>query len=417
MKYGLIGEKLGHSFSKIIHSELTDYDYELKEVAKDELDSFMRKADFKAINVTIPYKQDVIPYLYEIDETAKAIGAVNTIVNKNGKLYGYNTDFLGLKSLIENAKITIRNKKVIILGSGGTSKTALAVAKSMGAKEVYRVSRKGGNGLITYNEAENSHNDAEVIINTTPCGMYPNIGEAAVGIDKFTKLEGVVDAIYNPLNSFLVTSAKEKGIAATGGLYMLVAQAVFAAEKFTDSIIDKSEIDRIYNKIFNQKRNLVLIGMPSCGKTTIGKAIAEQLGKEFIDSDDEIVKKQGMPIPEIFEKFGEKHFRNIESEVIAELSLKQSSVIATGGGAVLNRRNVDLLKENGLVVFIDRPLEKLITTDDRPLSSNRELLTKRYNERYDIYCSSADIIVNSDCDLEENIGRVKEAFLNENSCN
>jgi shikimate dehydrogenase len=417
MKYGLIGEKLGHSFSKIIHSELTDYDYELKEVAKDELDSFMRKADFKAINVTIPYKQDVIPYLYEIDETAKAIGAVNTIVNKNGKLYGYNTDFLGLKSLIENAKITIKNKKVIILGSGGTSKTAFAVAKNMGAKEVYRVSRKGGNGLITYAEAENSHNDAEVIINTTPCGMYLNIGEAAIGIDKFAKLEGVVDAIYNPLNSFLVTSAKEKGISATGGLYMLVAQAVFAAEKFTDSIIDKTEIDRIYNKIFNQKRNLVLIGMPSCGKTTIGKAIAEQLGKEFIDSDDEIVKKQGMPIPEIFEKFGEKYFRNIETEVIAELSLKQSAVIATGGGAVLNKRNVDLLKENGLLVFIDRPLEKLITTDDRPLSSNRELLTKRYNERYDIYCSLADIIVNSDCDLEENIGRVKEVFLNENSCN
>ena len=417
MKYGLIGEKLGHSFSKIIHSELTDYDYELKEVAKDELDSFMRKADFKAINVTIPYKQDVIPYLSEIDETAKAIGAVNTIVNKNGKLYGYNTDFLGLKSLIENAKITIKNKKVIILGSGGTSKTAFAVAKNMGAKEVYRVSRRGGNGLITYAEAENSHNDAEVIINTTPCGMYPNIGEAAIGIDKFAKLEGVVDAIYNPLNAFLVTSAKEKGISATGGLYMLVAQAVFAAEKFTDSIIDKSEIDRIYNKIFNQKRNLVLIGMPSCGKTTIGKAIAEQLGKEFIDSDDEIVKKQGMPIPEIFGKFGEKYFRNIETEVIAELSLKQSSVIATGGGAVLNKRNVDLLKENGLVIFLDRPLEKLITTDDRPLSSNRELLTKRYNERYDIYCSLADIIVNSDCDLEENIGRVKEVFLNENSCN
>lgn len=416
MKYGLIGEKLGHSFSKIIHSELTDYDYELREVAKDELDSFMRRADFKAINVTIPYKQDVIPYLYEIDETAKAIGAVNTIVNKNGKLYGYNTDFLGLKSLIENAKITIENKKVLILGSGGTSKTALAVAKSMGAKEVYCVSRRGANGLITYEDAKKNHSDTEVIINTTPCGMYPNIGEAAIGIDEFAKLEGVVDAIYNPLNSFLVTSAKEKGIAATGGLYMLVAQAVFAAEKFTDSIIDKSEIARIYNKIFNKKRNLVLVGMPSCGKTTIGKAIAEQLGKEFIDSDDEIVKKQGMTIPEIFEKFGEKQFRNIESEVIAELSLKQSSVIATGGGAVLNKRNVDLLKENGLVVFIDRPLEKLITTDDRPLSSNRELLTKRYNERYDIYCSSADIIVNSDCDLEENIRRVKEVFLNENSC-
>lgn len=417
MKYGLIGEKLGHSFSKIIHSELTDYDYELKEIAKTELDSFMKKAEFTAINVTIPYKKDVIPYLDEIDDTAKQIGAVNTVVNKNGKLYGYNTDFSGLRALIEFARISIQNKKVLILGSGGTSKTALSVAKSMGAKEVYRVSRQGGNGLITYTEAENNHSNAEIIINTTPCGMYPSIGEAAVQLDKFTNLLGVVDAIYNPLNSKLVTDAKAKGIKAVGGLYMLVAQAVFAAEKFTDSIIDKSEIDRIYTKIFNNKRNLVLIGMPSCGKTTIGKAISEMLNKEFIDSDDEIVKKQGMPIPEIFKKFGEAYFRTVESEVIAELSLKQSAVIATGGGAVLNPNNIELLKENGTVIFIDRPLEKLITTDDRPLSSNRELLTKRYNERYDIYCSSADFIVNSDCDLKENIRRVKEVFLNENSYN
>jgi len=410
MQYGCIGEKLGHSFSKIIHNEIKDYIYELLEIPKDGLDSFMQNKDFKAINVTIPYKQDVIPYLDEISEQARKIGAVNTIVNKNGRLYGYNTDFLGLKALIEFAKIDIENKKVLILGSGGTSKTAQAVAVSMGAESVYRLSRNGGDGLITYEDAYKNHTDADIIINTTPCGMYPNIGASAIDIDKFPKVSGVVDAVYNPLCSQLVVTAKEKGIKAIGGLYMLVAQAVFAAEYFTDSVIDKSEIERVYNKLLRSKQNLVLIGMPSCGKSTIGKAVAEILGKEFIDSDDEIVKKEGISIPEIFERSGEKGFREIESSVIAELSLKQGAVVATGGGAILNKRNVDLLKGNGTVVFIDRPIDMLITTDDRPLSSSRELLEKRYNERYDIYCSSADVIIKAVEELEVNIKAVAEVI-------
>lgn len=410
MQYGCIGEKLSHSFSKIIHNEICDYTYELKEISKDSLDDFMKNKDFKAINVTIPYKQDVIPYLDEISEQARSIGAVNTIVNKNGRLYGFNTDFLGLKALTLFEGIDIKDKKVLILGSGGTSKTALAVADSMGAKEVYRLSRSGGEGLITYDEAYKEHTDTEIIINTTPCGMYPNIGESAVDIEKFPNVEGVVDAVYNPLCSQLVVSAKEKGIKAIGGLYMLVAQAVFAAEYFTDSTIDKSEIERVYNKLLKEKQNLVLIGMPGCGKSTIGKAVAEILGKEFIDSDNEIVKKEGITIPEIFEFKGEKGFREIESRVIAELSLKQGAVIATGGGAILNKRNVDLLKGNGTVVFIDRPLEQLVTTDDRPLSSNRELLEKRYNERYDIYCSSADVIINAVEQLEVNIQAVAQVM-------
>jgi len=410
MQYGCIGEKLGHSFSKIIHNELCDYVYELKEIPANELETFMLNKDFKAINVTIPYKQDVMPYLDEISEQAKEIGAVNTIVNKCGRLYGYNTDFLGLKSLIEFAGITIKNKKVLILGSGGTSKTANAVALNMGAKEVYRLSRWGGEGLITYEEAYASHEDTEIIINTTPCGMYPNIGNAAIDINKFPKLSGVVDAVYNPLCSHLVVTAKEKGINAIGGLYMLVAQAVFAAEFFTDSSIDKSEKERVYNKLLKDKRNLVLIGMPGCGKTTIGKAVAKITNKEFIDSDDEIVKQEGVSIPEIFESKGEKGFREIESGVIAELSLKQGAVIATGGGAILNKRNIDLLKGNGTVVFIDRPLEQLVTTSDRPLSSNRELLEKRYNERYDIYRLRADVIVNAAEDLETNIKAVSEVI-------
>lgn len=413
MEYGCIGEKLGHSFSKIIHKELADYNYELCEIAKEDLNEFMAKADFKAINVTIPYKESVIPYLYYIDEIASKIGAVNTIVKKDGKLFGFNTDFLGMSALIERQGIMLCGKKVLILGSGGTSKTAFAVAESMNASVIYRVSRKGGNGLITYDEAYNNHSDAEIIINTTPCGMYPNNDNAAIDINRFPNLCGVVDAVYNPLNSLLVTSAKNNGINAVCGLYMLVSQAAFAVEKFIDKKVSVSEVDRIFKKILCDKKNAVLIGMPGCGKTTIGKAIAESLSKEFIDTDDEIVKKIGMSIPEFFEKYGEAAFRKIESEVIAGVSLKQNCVIATGGGAVLNRKNIDLLKGNGIIIFIDRPLDLLITTSDRPLSSNRDLLKKRYEERYDIYLSSNDLIIKADKDLKTNIKAVEEGFLNE----
>lgn len=411
MEYGCIGEKLGHSFSKIIHNKLYDYEYELKEIPKECLSDFMKKANFKAINVTIPYKQDVIPFLDEISDIARKIGAVNTIVNKNGRLCGYNTDFLGMTALINYAKISLKDKKVLILGSGGTSKTAFAVAQSMGAAEIYRVSRKGGEGLITYAQAQDRFYDAEIIINTTPCGMYPNIMGAAVDINKFSNLSGVVDAVYNPLCSQLVVAAKRRGIPAVGGLYMLVAQAVFAAERFMENKIDKSVIDRIYNEISRDKENVVLIGMPSCGKTTVGKLLADKLGKEFIDTDELIVAKYG-DISEIFREKGEKGFREIESLIIAQVALKQSAVIATGGGAVLNPQNVDLLKGNGKVIFIDRSLDKLITTSDRPLSSSREMLEKRYNERYDIYCQSADYIVKADGDIKDNTQRILEVIQN-----
>ena len=414
MEYGLIGEKLGHSFSKFVHTELCGYDYSLCEISKGELDSFMKKKEFKAINVTIPYKQDVIPYLDQIDEIAKQIGAVNTVVNKNGKLYGYNTDFLGLSALIKRAEINLCNKKVLILGSGGTSKTAFCVAKSLGARQILKVSRNSGEGLITYSEAVLNHSDAEIIINTTPSGMYPDIDNAPINIEKFENLLGVVDVIYNPLCSQLVVSAKEKGIKAVGGLYMLVSQGVFAAEKFTGTEIPESETERVYKKLLKEKRNLVLIGMPSCGKTTVGKAVSKALDMEFIDSDELIVKKTGMSIPEIFKTMGEKGFREIESKVIAEISLLQNKVIATGGGVVLNNRNTKLLKANGFVVFLDRPLGLLVTTLDRPLSSDRKALEKRYNERYDIYCKSADAIIDASGSIEENISAVKEVLSYEN---
>ena len=413
MEYGCIGERLTHSSSKIIHSKLADYNYELKEIAREDLDFFMKAADFKAINVTIPYKQAVIPYLYEISDTAKKIGAVNTIVNKGGKLYGYNTDYEGMRALIKRQGADLTNKKVLILGSGGTSKTAAAVAESLGAKEVYRVSRNGNDGAVTYDYALESHNDAEAVINTTPCGMYPNIGKTAIDLSLFPNLKSVTDAVYNPLCSALVTKARELGINAAGGLYMLVSQAVFACEKFTEKAIPESVTESVYKEILLDKRNIVLIGMPGCGKTTIGKAVANETQKEFIDTDDEIVKKTGMSIPEIFKKYGEKKFREIESEVIKEVAALQSAVIATGGGAVLNPENVLLLKENGITVFIDRPIDDLVTTDDRPLSSSRELLIKRYKERYGIYKASAQAEIKAVKDLNLNINAVKENFLNE----
>lgn len=417
MEYGCIGKKLTHSFSKIIHNKLADYEYELCEIPENELADFMTRADFKAINVTIPYKQAVIPFLHCISDTAKRIGAVNTVVNKNGRLYGYNTDFSGMRALILRQGVLLKGKKVLILGSGGTSKTAYAVAENLGAAEVYRVSRNGNAGAITYEEAYKRHSDAQAIINTTPCGMYPAIGESAVDTERFPDLSSVTDAVYNPLSSALVVSAREKGINAVGGLYMLVAQAAFAAEKFIDISVPEEKTEEIYRSILSQKKNIVLIGMPGCGKTTIGKRLAAELGKKFIDTDSEIIKEINMPISDYFARFGEESFRRLESEVIKRISAEQSAVTATGGGAVLNRENIRLLKENGTVVFIDRPIEKLVTSSDRPLSSDREMLKKRYDERYGLYCSSADKKINAVDELELNVKAIKEVFLNEITCN
>ena len=411
MEYGCIGEKLTHSFSKEIHALLFDYDYKIKEIPKDELGDFMTRRDFKAINVTIPYKQDVIPYLDVVSDIAKQIGAVNTIINKDGKLYGYNTDFSGITMLMHKNGIEIAGKCVLVLGSGGTSKTAVAVAKAMGAANVVRVSRTAKENCITYEDAIKDYANAEVIINTTPRGMYPNIVGEPIDIDHFTKLEAVVDAIYNPLCSNLVIKAKNKGIKATGGLYMLVAQAAIAAEKFVDQNIELEKIDFVYRKILKSKQNIVLVGMPSSGKTTIGKKLALKLGMQFVDVDQEIETVAGKTILQIFEEVGESGFRDIESRVIADISSRQHAVISTGGGAILREQNVTLLKGNGKIYFIDRPLELLITTDDRPLSSNRDDLIKRYNERYDIYCRVADEKVVNDKNKSTVINCIKEDFL------
>lgn len=394
MHYGCIAERLRHSFSPEIHAQLGDYRYELCELAPDAVGDFLMKGDFYGINVTIPYKETVIPYLSHIDGEAERIGAVNTIVNRDGKLYGYNTDFYGMRSLIERLGLSIGGKKVAVLGTGGTSRTAVAVAESMGASSVMRVSRTAKEGAIDYATLTRDHTDTRVIINTTPCGMFPNPDGAAVDVNAFPTLEGVVDAVYNPLRPTLVLDARRKGIPAEGGLYMLVAQAVRASELFLDKTYPTGVIERVYQKLIRQKENLVLIGMPASGKSTVGKLLGERLGREFVDMDECIVRTAGKEISEIFAADGEQGFRDLESRVLREqIAQRNGLVIATGGGAILRDENVYALRRNGRLYFLDRPLDDLMPTEDRPLASSRTAIAQRYTERYGRYCAVADVRV------------------------
>lgn len=395
MKYGLIGEHLKHSYSCEIHAQIADYEYELHEIPPSGLGEFLKKREFNAINVTIPYKQDVIPYLDEISDTAKRIGAVNTIVNRNGRLYGDNTDFAGMLALAKHIGVDMKGRKVLILGTGGASKTGHALAEYMGAQSVYYVSRSGKDGSITYEQAVTEHSDAQIIINATPVGMFPKQDGRPIDISAFPKLEGVIDAIYNPLRTNLILDAQERGIPAEGGLYMLSAQAVHASAVFRDIPLDESLVDKAFKSVKNDKQSIVLIGMPSSGKTTVGRILAEKCGKQLADTDEYIVRKIGMPISDFFAKHGEAEFRKIEKETVAELSATGGRIIATGGGAVLDAENVRALKQNGVLVFLDRRPENLIATDDRPLASRRSALEKPYAERYDIYCAAAELHIDA----------------------
>ncbi len=398
MKYGLIGEKLSHSYSCEIHALIASYDYELKPLAKEEVANFLQERAFCAINVTIPYKEVVIPYLDVISDEARAIGAVNTIVNKDGKLFGYNTDYYGIKALFDKADIDPVGKDALVLGTGGTAKTASAVLRALGAKSVTKVSRSKKDGAIDYDEAKERKN-AQIIFNATPVGMFPSDEQQPIDLQSFCNLEGVLDAIYHPLCTNLVLQAKDKGAKSIGGLYMLVAQAVYASRLFlSKDIFDvrKDEIESVYQKILAQKQNVVLVGMPSSGKTTVGKMVARTLKREFVDTDSEIEKKIGMPIADFFAKYGEAEFRKIESETINEVSKKSAAVIATGGGAVLDKNNVNALKRNGKIVFLDRKSQDLVATKSRPLSSNTDDLKKLYEKRYPIYNACADVKVAND---------------------
>ncbi len=401
--FGLIGRTLKHSYSQKIHNLLRDYSYNLFELEKDQLQEFLDKKEVKGFNVTIPYKEQIIPYLYEVEGVAKDIGAVNTVVFRDDKLFGYNTDFLGMTYMLKKADISLKDKTVMLLGSGGTSKTATAVANHLGAKEIIKVSRSGE---INYQNCYDFDN-TQIIINTTPVGMFPNNYDTPIDLEKFPLLEGVVDVIYNPSKTMLSFKAKELGLKHTNALYMLVGQAKYASEIFTDVKIDDSEIDRITKVLEKENQNVVLIGMPSSGKSTVGKILAKKLGKEFIDTDSEIEKREKEDIPTIFSKKGEEYFREVEREVLKEVGKLTGKVIATGGGVVKDLRNKYPLSANGVIVYLERDLDKLLT-EGRPLSKSREDIERLYNERKDKYRAFAEFSVDNNGNIQDTVKGVME---------
>lgn len=388
IRYGLLGKKLGHSFSKIIHEHIGDYTYEYFEKDEDELDDFFDKKDFKAINVTIPYKEDVIKYLDEVSDKAKKIGAVNTIVNNNGKLLGFNTDYEGFLYNLKKHEIKIKDKKVLILGKGATSKTVKVVLEDLGAKEVVRLSRR----FRPYFKDVADYLDYEVIINTTPVGMYPKNDKRLpfINLDDFTQIEAFVDCIYNPFMTNLAIDSKIKKIKYTTGLDMLIAQGVRAAEFFLDEKIDDKIIDDIKKSVFKDEMNIALIGMPGSGKTSLGEILAKKLNRDFVDIDFEFIKRYGS-IEDFFKKYGEDDFRVKESEILSEFGKKVGLVIACGGGIVKKNINYYYLKQNSLIVNIKRDLDKL-AIDGRPLSKKNKI-EDLYNQRKDLYEKFEDVSV------------------------
>ncbi len=399
MRYCLIGEKLGHSFSKEVHN-LSGLDYSLNEVKREDLKSFVENSSFDGFNVTIPYKTEIIQYLDVLDETARLIGSVNTVHKKDGKLFGYNTDLFGMEKMAEKIGVTLKDKVVMILGSGGTSKTATALCAKLGAKKVYLVSRSGE---INYRNCYEKK-DVQVVINTTPVGMFPNNLEKVISLSEFPNLEGVLDCVYNPLKTALVLEAESLNVPASGGLYMLVGQAFGSQKIWQNKEISLSLIDEAYNEVYKGKRNIVLSGMPSCGKSSIGKKVAEKLGMEFVDTDSVIEERAGRKISEIFSLHGEEYFRDLETEVIREVSKRSSTVISIGGGAPLREENRLALKQNGVVVYVKRDLS-LLVTNDRPLSQ-REGVRALYEKRKDIYNAFADVSINNDNDIEDAVKEI-----------
>ncbi len=403
MKYGLIGKTLKHSISPEIHKHF-GLNYELLELENEEaVENFLKEKKFLGVNVTIPYKETVIKFLDEITEDAKNIGAVNTIKNEKGKLIGSNTDIDGMRFAIHHAGIELKNKNVLILGSGGTSKTAAVLAKSEDAKSVTTVSRTGE---CNYQNVATKQ-ETEVIINTTPVGMWPNIEDIPVCIAKFSNVESVFDVIYNPFETELVQEAKKLSLKASNGLLMLVEQARRAEEIFKGKHIEQSHTLEICNKMAKDLKNIVLIGMAGVGKTSVGQELAKKLKRPFFDTDKMIEEKTGKSISQIFNEVGEVGFRQIESEIVFEVAKKTHSVIATGGGAVLNEENRETLQKNAVVVFLKRPLEKL-ATDGRPLSVSLPKIKKMFEERLPIYETFANIEIENDKTLKKVVKEILE---------
>ena len=405
MKYGLIGEKLGHSFSKSIHEDLFGYEYELKEISPKDLKLFLLQKGFQGINVTIPYKELALSYCDALDISVSQIGALNTIVNQEGKLIGYNTDYYGLKFLLETKGIEIKGKSILILGSGGTSKTAKYLCKDLGAKEIVICSRKNEEGYISYDEI--GKQEFDVLINTTPLGMYPDNDGNPISKD-ILKEKIVIDVVFNPLRTKLMQEALSNACFVSGGLLMLVGQASKAGTLFTKETKSTAEILKCYEKLYRDLENIVLIGMPSSGKTSVAKELAVILGKDFVDLDATITEKENLSISEIFERFGEEYFREIEEKVIEEVSKKHGLVIATGGGAILREKNVTRLKQNGKLVLLERGFDLIKVDENRPLLKNKEEWQYLYQERKEKYEAAGDMVVKNDGIIEETVQRILE---------
>ena len=385
-RYGLIGKTLAHSYSKEIHEALGKDPYELLPMPEEAVEPFLVAREFDGINVTIPYKKTVIPFLDEISEPARKIGSVNTVVHRSdGTLFGDNTDYEGFLYIADRAGIDFFQKTVVILGTGGTSQTAQAAVNDRGAKEVIVVSR---GGTVNYDTPE-AFFHAEILINTTPVGMYPNCGVSPVDLSQFDRLQAVIDVIYNPSRTALLLDAEQRGITAAGGLPMLVMQAAIARNRFCGEPVQTNKVEELILQIARQKENIVLVGMPGCGKTTVGKQLAALLDREFVDIDLAIEQTFGKKPSELIEREGEPLFRAKETDVLDKICKQSGLVISTGGGAVLKAENRRLLRQNSSVVFLTRPLE-LLATRGRPLSKGGAALQELYETRLPLYRESAD---------------------------
>ena len=388
MKCGLLGRHLGHSYSPQIHASLGNYSYDLFEKEPEEIEDFLKHGDFTGINVTVPYKKDVIPHLDELSPTAKRLGAVNTIVRRNGKLIGHNTDYFGFLTMVKASNLTVSGKKVLVLGSGGASNTVVAVLQELGAHVVV-ISRTGENNYGNLHQ----HEDAAVIVNTTPVGMYPNTGLSPIDLSHFSRLEGVLDVIYNPARTQLLLDAENQGLVAMNGLLMLVAQAKEASEWFMETVIDDRVIAAIHHRLQMQMENIILIGMPGSGKSTVGKLLAEKCGKRFVDADEALVNQSGRAIRDIFAQDGEPLFRELETNVLATLGQQSGLVLATGGGCVTQERNYPLLHQNGTIFCLQRDLDQL-PVDGRPLSQATRI-EEMFRIRKPLYERFADHMIDN----------------------
>lgn len=408
--YGLIGGKLGHSYSKIIHEKIADYTYELLPLPTEaEARTFMERRAFAAINVTIPYKQLVIPYCDVVDPKAQAIGAVNTIVNRDGKLYGYNTDYAGFAYLAGAHSVDFAGKTVLILGTGGTHSTVTAVCRDGGAKEILTASRTGKGDALLYGEAMHRP-DVQIIVNTTPCGMFPNVGQCLIDPKAFPALEAVLDVVYNPFRTELLLRAEDCGVTAAGGFEMLVAQAVFATEHFTGRQLDTAAIiPAVSRELRHQLANVSIIGMPGCGKSTVGAALAKRLDKKFVDLDAEIERRTGHNIPDIFAQEGEAAFRRYETDVLAEVAKGNGQVIACGGGVIKSPANTRALRQNGPVLWVRRPLEAL-ATGGRPLSKGGAALKQLEAERTPLYEAASTVVLENNGSLTAAVDKAVQLF-------